>query len=123
VLRKILAPFQEASGARLLLILVALAMLPLAYYAGARMAGIIPTAEIWFARGSQHGPWHDDGRAWLFSAFIFSMSILAPFAVAKVFQAATHQEDRKHLPLAIAATIADLGLLWIYLNVVYWTID
>ncbi len=122
-MRSLLRRPADSSGVRLLLVVIGIGLLGLLYYVQARLFGDLPSPSIWFAKGIDHGPWHDDARGWIFSLLIFGLAISAPFTVTWAFRAAAFRANREDLPLAIAAAVANIGLLVTYLQLIYWTID
>lgn len=102
---------------------VALPVPPLLMYAHARILGRLPSEEVWFAGGGNHGPWYGDLHGMLISAVYFGQLLLFLATLVMVPIASLTDRSWRTLLAGVCLVALQAASFWFGLVAYFWTVE
>ena len=105
---------------RIAALTAAATLAPSLYYVWARASGALPSAEVWYAQGTNHGPWRWELPGLL---LYFPFMLMIPGTCLASLALATMRRNVRYLAAGAVLVPIQIGCYVGLLSWLFWTID
>lgn len=92
-------------------------------YAHARMTGELPSEEVWFASGGNHGPWYGDLHCMLISSVYIGQLLLFLATLVMVPIASLADRSGRTFLAGVCLIVLQAASFWFGLAAYWWTVE